>query len=185
MTWTIAVTGASGFCGSYVARAAAERGAEVVTVGRRPGPPGRHVYWDAARGGPPDLGGADAVVHCAAAVGDPAPGSPAEAAMRTVNVAGTARLLEAVQDRPLVWVSSAGVYAPGPDRARIREEHPVGAQLNAYGRTKAEGEAAALAADAVVLRPRAVYGVGTRIWFRGCWAGYGGGCCCCRGGTCN
>ncbi|MGW1432012.1 hypothetical protein ACWD6K_25780 [Streptomyces sp. NPDC002431] len=36
----------------------------------------------------PDLTGADLVVHCAAAVGDPVPGSPAEAAMRAVNVDG-------------------------------------------------------------------------------------------------
>lgn len=156
---TIAVTGASGFCGSHVAATAAARGAEVLCVGRRPGPVGRHIPWDAARE-VPDLAGADAVVHCAAAVGDPVPGSPAEAAMRAVNVDGTARLLRAAAGRPVVWVSSASVYAPGPGRTRITEDHPVRAQLNAYGRTKAAGEALALAAGAVVLRPRAVYGTG-------------------------
>ncbi|MFF3319842.1 NAD-dependent epimerase/dehydratase family protein [Streptomyces sp. NPDC003035] len=155
----IAVTGASGFCGSHVASLAAARGADVLCVGRRPGPVGRHVAWD-AESGPPDLAGADLVVHCAAAVGDPLPGSPAEATMRAVNVDGTARLLEAAAGRPVVWVSSASVYAPGPDRARITEDHPVRGQLNAYGRTKAAGEALALAAGAVVLRPRAVYGPG-------------------------
>ncbi|MEU5540333.1 NAD(P)-dependent oxidoreductase [Streptomyces sp. NPDC020362] len=156
---TIAVTGASGFCGSHVAATAAARGADVLCVGRRPGPAGRHVLWDAA-GEVPDLSGADLVVHCAAAVGDPIPGSPAEAAMRAVNVDGTARLLEAAVGRPVVWVSSASVYAPGPGRSRITEDHPVRGQLNAYGRTKAAGEALALAAGAVVLRPRAVYGHG-------------------------
>ncbi|MDI2124752.1 NAD-dependent epimerase/dehydratase family protein [Yinghuangia seranimata] len=156
---TIAVTGASGFCGSYVATAAAALGADVLCVGRRPGPVGRHIPWDAART-TPDLSGADVVVHCAAAVGDPVPGSASEAAMRSVNVDGTARLLEAAAGRRVVWVSSASVYAPGPGRARITEEHPVRGQLNAYGRTKAAGEALALAAGAVVLRPRAVYGVG-------------------------
>ncbi|MFF8607053.1 NAD-dependent epimerase/dehydratase family protein [Streptomyces sp. NPDC015346] len=156
---TIAVTGASGFCGSHVAALAAARGAEVLCVGRRPGPVGRHIPWDAADA-VPELAGADLVVHCAAAVGDPVPGSPAEATMRAVNVDGTARLLEAAAGRPVVWVSSASVYAPGPGRARITEEHPVCGQLNAYGRTKAAGEALALAAGAVVLRPRAVYGPG-------------------------
>lgn len=156
---TIAVTGASGFCGSHVARLAATRGAEVLCVGRRPGPVGRHVRWD-AESEAPDLDGADLVVHCAATVGDPVPGSPAEATMRAVNVDGTARLLEAAAGRPVVWVSSASVYAPGPGRARITEDHPVRGQLNAYGRTKAAGEALALAAGAVVLRPRAVYGPG-------------------------
>ncbi|MGX2998823.1 NAD-dependent epimerase/dehydratase family protein [Streptomyces sp. JNUCC 64] len=155
----VAVTGASGFCGSHAARAAAALGMEVRGVGRRPGPVGRHVPWDAARE-VPDLAGADLVVHCAAAVGDPVPGSPAERLMRAVNVEGGARLLEAAAGVPVVWVSSASVYAPGGSGAPVTEDRPVGGQLNAYGRTKAAGEALALAAGAVVLRPRAVYGPG-------------------------
>jgi nucleoside-diphosphate-sugar epimerase len=155
----IAVTGASGFCGGHVARAAEAQGADVVCLGRRPGPVGEFRFWDAASG-PPDLSGVDRVVHCAAAVGDPAPGSGAEARMRAVNVDGTARLLAAAGDRPVVWVSSASVYDPRPDRGLIREEHPRAGHLNAYGRTKAAGEELALRAGAVVLRPRAVYGPG-------------------------
>ncbi|WP_314248482.1 NAD-dependent epimerase/dehydratase family protein [Streptomyces kutzneri] len=155
----IAVTGASGFCGGHVARAAAAAGAEVVCLGRRPGPVGTHRFWDAAAE-PPDLAGVDLVVHCAAAVGDPAPGSRAAALMRAVNVDGTQRLLGAAGGRPVVWVSSASVYDPRHDRGLVGEEHPRAGQLNAYGRTKAEGEALALAAGAVVLRPRAVYGPG-------------------------
>ncbi|GGZ61245.1 NAD-dependent epimerase [Streptomyces subrutilus] len=158
-TLRIAVTGASGFCGGHVARAAAAAGSEVLCVGRRPGPVGEHRFWDATRG-EPDLAGADLVVHCAAAVGDPAPGSPAEALMREVNVGGTERLLRAAAGRPVVWVSSASVYDPRPDRSLVGEDHPRGGHLNAYGRTKAAGEALALAAGAVVLRPRAVYGPG-------------------------
>lgn len=155
----IAVTGASGFCGGHVARAAAAAGARVVSVGRRPGPVGAHRFWDAALGDP-DLSGADLVVHCAAAVGDPAPGPAAEARMHAVNVAGTERLLRAARGRPVVWVSSASVYDPYLDRSRVTEDHPRGRQLNAYGRTKAAGEELALAGGAVVLRPRAVYGPG-------------------------
>ncbi|GAA0312550.1 hypothetical protein GCM10010302_59280 [Streptomyces polychromogenes] len=153
------MTGASGFCGGRVARAAAASGASVVCLGRGPGPLGVHRYWDAASA-VPDLSGVDAVVHCAAAVGDPAPGSRAEAAMRAVNVDGTARLLRAARGRPVVWVSSASVYDPGRDRGLVTEDHPRSNHLNAYGRTKAEGEALALAAGTVVLRPRAVYGPG-------------------------
>ena len=155
----VAVTGASGFCGAAVARAAARAGADVVCVGRRPGPVGRHVRWDATRERP-DLAGADAVVHLAAAVGDPGPGREVERTYRAVNVDGTVRLLDAVGDRPLVWVSSASVYDPRVRSALIREDHPIGGQLTAYGRTKAAGERLALAAGAVVLRPRAVYGPG-------------------------
>lgn len=159
MTLRIAVTGASGFCGGHVARAAAEGGARVLSLGRRPGPVGEHRFWDAARD-EPDLTGADLIVHCAAAVGDPAPGSRAEAAMHAVNVAGTERLLRAAGGRPVVWVSSASVYDPRRARGLVGEDHPRAGHLNAYGRTKAAGEALALAAGAVVLRPRAVYGPG-------------------------
>lgn len=155
----IAVTGASGFCGGHVARTASAGGAEVVCLGRRPGPLGEHRFWDAAQGDL-DLTGVDLVVHCAAAVGDPAPGSRAEALMREVNVGGTRRLLRAADGRPVVWVSSASVYDPRLDRRLVTEEHPRAGQLNAYGRTKAAGEALALAGGAVVLRPRAVYGPG-------------------------
>jgi nucleoside-diphosphate-sugar epimerase len=155
----IAVTGASGFCGGHVAQAASAAGAEVVCVGRRPGPTGEFRFWDAASGAP-DLSGVDLVVHCAAAVGDPPPGSPAEARMHAVNVDGTVRLLDAAGARPVVWVSSASVYDPRPDRALVREDHPRAGHLNPYGRTKAAGDALALAAGAVVIRPRAVYGPG-------------------------
>ncbi|GII25771.1 NAD-dependent epimerase/dehydratase family protein [Planosporangium mesophilum] len=155
----LAVTGASGFCGAAVARAAVAAGFEVVCLGRRSGPVGRHVPWDAAAD-TPDLAGADAVVHLAAAVGDPPPGAAVEAAFRRVNVDGTARLTAAAAGRPVVYVSSASVYAPGRYEQPLTEEHPIGGQRTAYGRTKADGEALALAAGAVALRPRAVYGPG-------------------------
>jgi nucleoside-diphosphate-sugar epimerase len=157
----LAVTGASGFCGAAVARLAAAHGYDVLCLGRRPGPVGRHVPWDAARE-LPDLTGADAVVHLAAAVGDPRPGRRTEAAFRAVNVDGTRRLLRAANGRPVVWVSSASVYRPGPYRAPVHEDHPVDGQRGVYGRTKAAGERLALAAGAVALRPRAVYGDGDR-----------------------
>jgi len=153
----VAVTGASGFCGGAVARAAAGRGAVVVGLGRRPGPVGQHRFWDAA-GDQPDLSGVDIVVHLAAAVGDPAPGAAAR--FEAVNVAGTARLLAAAGGRPVVWVSSGSVYRPPAGGRPVIEDDPVGGHRNAYARTKAAGERLALAAGAVVLRPRAVYGPG-------------------------
>jgi len=154
----VAVTGASGFCGAAVARAAFDAGADVVCLGRRPGPVGKHIPWDAARD-KPDLAGADVVLHLAAAVGDAVGRRSVEAAYYAVNVDGTGRLLDAARSRPVVWVSSASVYRPqgtGP----IAEGHPVDGQPTPYGRTKAAGERLALTARAVVLRPRAVYGAG-------------------------
>lgn len=158
---TVAVTGASGFCGSHVAVALARTGVRVIAVGRRPGPLGEHRYWDAAAGQTPDLYGVDAVIHLAAAVGDPRPGTGIESFTR-VNVDGGARLLAAAEGLPVVWVGSASVYDPRLDRSLVGEDHPLAGQLNAYGRTKAMGEVAALAAGAVVLRPHAVYGSGDR-----------------------
>ncbi|WP_030438768.1 NAD-dependent epimerase/dehydratase family protein [Actinoplanes subtropicus] len=155
----IAITGASGFCGGVLAKQAALMGADVLCVGRRPGPVGKHLPWDATVD-QPDLGDADAVVHLAAAVGDPRPGRRTEEAFRSVNVDGTRRLLTAAAGRPVVWVSSASVYRPGPYRTPVREDHPADRQRTAYGRTKAIGEEIALAGHAVVLRPRAVYGAG-------------------------
>jgi nucleoside-diphosphate-sugar epimerase len=152
------VTGASGFCGAAVARAAAAAGAEVVCLGRRPGPVGAHIPWDAADRAP-RLAGTDIVMHLAAAVGDPRPGTP-DAIFRMVNVDGGRRLLDEAGSRPVVWVSSASVYDPRMDRSHVTEDHPLAGQLSAYGRTKAEGDLLALAAGAIVLRPRAVYGPG-------------------------
>jgi 2-alkyl-3-oxoalkanoate reductase len=157
----VAVSGASGFCGGVVASMAASQGAEVVCLGRGPAQVGRHVYWDAI-GDPPDLAHADLLVHCAAAVDDFPSDPDREAYLRAVNVDGAARLLDSAAGIPVVWVSSASVYDPTVDRHRVREDHPVRGQLNAYGRTKAAGERLALEAGAVVLRPRAVYGPGDR-----------------------
>jgi nucleoside-diphosphate-sugar epimerase len=155
----LAVTGASGFCGAAVATAAAAHGADVTCLARGAGPAGRHVRWDATRE-VPDLTGADAVIHLAAAVGDPGRRPAAEEEFRAVNVDGAQRLLAAANGRPVVWVSSASVYDPRVSRRAVREDHPVAAQLNAYGRSKAAGDRLALAYGAVVLRPHAVYGPG-------------------------
>jgi nucleoside-diphosphate-sugar epimerase len=155
----IAVTGASGFCGAAVATAAVAQGADVTCLARRAGPAGRHVRWDATRE-IPDLTGADAVIHLAAAVGDPGRRPAAEQEFRAVNVDGAKRLLTAANGRPVVWVSSASVYDPRVSRRQVREDHPVAGQLNAYGRSKAAGDRLAQAYGAVVLRPHAVYGPG-------------------------
>ncbi len=166
---TVVVTGASGFCGSHIATAAHRAGYAVVCAGRRPGPVGTQVYWDArsvAAGRFLDgvraacVAPVAAVVHCAAAVGDVGPKEWFE----RVNVGGTTAVLEVAEalDAPAVVLSSGSVYDHRTPSPAIGEDHAQGGWVTAYGRTKAAADALALAAGARVLRPHAVYGPGDR-----------------------
>ena len=154
----IAVTGASGFCGAAVARRAAAAGADVVCLGRRPGPVG--IYGGTPPAPSPTSRGSTSWSTSPRQSAIPGTVGGRER-FRAVNVDGSRRLLDAARGRPVVWVSSASVYDPTVPRSG-RGGPPVGGQLTAYGRTKAAGEQMALAAAAVVLRPRAVYGHGDR-----------------------
>lgn len=166
---TLVVTGASGFCGSHIATAAHEAGYAVVCVGRRPGPVGAHVFWDASSAGPHELlaglrpacsSPVAAVVHSAAAVGDVGPPEWFE----RVNVGGTAAVLAVAEalDATAVVVSSGSVYDHRTPAPAIGEDHAQGGWVTAYGRTKAAADALAASAGARVLRPHAVYGPGDR-----------------------
>lgn len=163
----LVVTGASGFVGGAVARAALAAGWEVVTTSRRAAdvPGARHVTWDLTA--PPGaevaraLADADVVVHAAAWVGD---GGPRDR-VRAVTVDGTRAVLEATGAARVVHVSSASVYDPRRPSVLAREhEAPVDRYLDAYAEAKADAERVVLAAaarrDVVVLRPHAVYGPG-------------------------
>lgn len=154
------VTGASGFVGGAVARAAVAAGWEVVTTSRRPAavPGATHVPWDLDLPAPPGLGEVDAVVHAGAYVGETGPAHR----VRRTTVDGTRRLLDATPAR-VVHVSTASVYDPFRPSVRAHEsEAPVSRYLGAYAAAKAEAERLVLGSGrpAVVLRPHAVYGPG-------------------------
>ncbi|MEV6824017.1 NAD(P)-dependent oxidoreductase [Amycolatopsis sp. NPDC051102] len=161
----LAVTGATGFVGGAVCRAATAAGWEVTAFGRRPAADARHLGgaryrpWDigaAKLADPPDV---DAVVHCAASATDT---GVADEVWRT-NLLGTHHVLVSFPDRRIVHVSSASVYDPYRPTVRAKEhEAPVSRYLNAYAAAKAAAErlVLAIADDPVILRPHAVYGPG-------------------------
>jgi nucleoside-diphosphate-sugar epimerase len=163
----VLVTGASGLLGGAVADEILRRGHEVRTFQRRPsGVAGA----EEATGSVTDrvavsaaVMGVDAVVHLAARVS--LAGDPAE--FETVNVGGTATLLEAARRAGatrFVYVSSpsvahSGASIVGDDALPADPAHARGE----YARSKAKGELTALAADApgfavVAVRPHLVWG---------------------------
>ncbi len=159
------MTGATGFVGGAVCRAAAAAGWQVTAFGRRaaadPGHVGGASYraWDigaAKLADPPDV---DAVVHCAASATDT---GVAREVWRT-TLLGTHHVLASFPDRRIVHISSGSVYDPYRPTVRAKEhEAPVGRYLNAYAAAKAAAEqlVVAIAPEAIVLRPHAVYGPG-------------------------
>ncbi|NUT90756.1 MAG: NAD-dependent epimerase/dehydratase family protein [Saccharothrix sp.] len=146
----LAITGATGFVGGAVRRAAEARGWRVHAYGSRD--------WDIAAGPLPDPPSVDAVVHSAAAVTD---WGSAER-VRRVNVDGTRHVLASFPGARFVHMSSASVYDPfSPNVNAVESEAPVSRYLTPYGATKAEAERLLLnRPDTVVLRPHAVYGPG-------------------------
>jgi nucleoside-diphosphate-sugar epimerase len=165
----VAVTGVTGFVGGAVAHALSADGHEVLGLGRAESPApwsGPYARWDLAANDPPPsrLRECEAVVHAAAHV---APWGR-DAPFVEATVRGTARLIDAMApDGRLVVIGSASVYDPRVTHADARERDgpvPPDRYLNAYGRAKAaqEGVVRARRPDAVILRPRAIWGPGDR-----------------------
>jgi len=147
VTARIAVTGASGFIGRHLLDHLSARGTEVVAV-RRP---------FEARALRETLRGTDAVVHLAGVVS-----ALRERDYYAANVDGTRLVAEAARaaDVPLIHISSLAAAGPAPPGAPRSEDDPP-APINAYGRSKLEGERAVAACDGLrwtVLRPGVVYG---------------------------
>ncbi|WP_436758000.1 NAD-dependent epimerase/dehydratase family protein [Streptosporangium sp. V21-05] len=165
------MTGASGFVGGAVCRAAVARGWTVSALGRRPRVDGGHVggapytSWDLLGPRPVTLSGesvtlpgegeVDVVIHCAGSVTDWGPPRDIWAA----NVDGTRNAAAAFPGARFVHVSTASVYDPfRPTVMATEDAAPVGRYANAYGASKAAAERCL--ERAVVLRPHAVYGRG-------------------------
>jgi GDP-4-dehydro-6-deoxy-D-mannose reductase len=157
----ILVTGADGFVGGWLARAALEAGHTVAGVHRSGGQPSailapeeqRRIEWrevelrDAGSVGAALAGDWDAVVHLAAvSSGSEARRDPGLA--WEVNAAGTARMAETLGGRVgdgsagplLLFVSTAEVYGQGAGAARREVDQP--APCSPYAASKLGGEVA-------------------------------------------
>ena len=172
----VLVTGATGFLGGALARRLAAEGVAVTGTGRDAAA-GAALGRDGVRFVRLDLGDAGAVraavaghthvVHSAARA---APWGPLRA-FWAANVAGTAHVVEACRAERvarLVHVSTPSVYFHLDSRTDVRETDPLPEiPVNAYAATKLVADRLVLAAvrdglDALLFRPRAVYGPGDR-----------------------
>jgi len=165
----ILVTGASGFIGHVTCAELRERDHQVLALVRRPGshpPDTTAVAGDITADGLTAAvaqAAPDCVIHLAAEIAT----QRDEAKIDAVNVAGTARLLDACRglggDGPRVVFAST-VVTGDAHGALLEETTPLPIETP-YGRSKQAGERLVLDSGlpAVVVRPSHVYGAGG--WF--------------------
>jgi 2-alkyl-3-oxoalkanoate reductase len=160
----VAVTGASGFVGGYIAGYLQRAGYDVHAYGRRAAASLRHpvpkyAAWDFTNG-PTRAPNVDAVVHCAAMVGDCGP----LPAFRAANVAGTLAAAATFQHASrFIHISTASVYNLSLPLRGAREDAPCGGHsFSPYAQSKLEGERqlSAIGRPVTILRPHIIYGPG-------------------------
>ncbi len=172
----ILVTGGAGYIGSVLCRRLLAKGHELTVLdalffGDRgirelAGHPGfRLVEGDIRRKKDINkaLGGAEAIIHLAALVGEPAAERWPEL-NRSINLDGTRNLLELTTDRLFVYASSCSVY--GNQDGIVDEESPVMA-LGPYAESRILGEEMVreMAEQYLILRFATVFGLSRRMRF--------------------
>ncbi|KJY47979.1 NAD-dependent dehydratase [Streptomyces sp. NRRL S-444] len=167
MPQNILVSGASGFIGRHVVRAARSQPDVRLRLMRHraafePSSDDRIHSISADLRDPSSLRplceGIDAVIHCASAV------SGDEQTLHAVNDQGTHALVDAALQqgvRRVVYVSTASVYGRGPFREAEVHTLPV-RPGSPTSHTRAAAEQHVLRAGGTVLRPHLVYGTGDR-----------------------
>ncbi|WP_101341978.1 NAD-dependent epimerase/dehydratase family protein [Cereibacter azotoformans] len=156
----LALTGAGGIVGRFIAEAARAAGHDLVLLSRGPaGSPDEHRPYDLL-GPPPPLGDVEALVHCAFqhVPGRYRGGEGADpAGFRRANLDGSLRLFEAMRGRRIVFLSSRAVFDGYPPGTLLTEGMPT-CPDSLYGQVKAEAETALVAAGGASLRATGVYG---------------------------
>ena len=166
----IIITGATGFVGAHLTRYFSEGGHAVLAIGRTPKPPKRlldfadykAINWSEKMA---RLEG-DVVIHAAALASDSAKYSDLYAA----NVDGTRHLMAATEGcQNFIMISSSSVYTYRNNLPKVESEAGKDYDfLTNYGKTKWLSERVLLAHPnpqqrRLVIRPRAIYGVGDRV----------------------
>ncbi|TNC68816.1 NAD-dependent epimerase/dehydratase family protein [Rubellimicrobium roseum] len=155
----IALTGATGLVGQFIAARILAQGHALVALGRQPSPHGgTHRPWRLH--GPAPLDGCDALVH-AAFVHVPGRYRGGEgddpAGFLRANLDGTLRLWEEARGLPIVFLSSRAVYDGLPSGTILTEDLPL-APDSLYGQVKLAAETALHARGGASLRATGVYG---------------------------
>ncbi len=156
---TVAITGATGFVGNFVANYLESKGYKVFRFGRKDKKD--ILRWDITRSIYTDFIVVDCVVHCAAYVNDWGPYREAYA----VNVKGTQNVLQSFpRAKKFIYISSASVYDAFCDQVFISENVCLGGKLlNNYSKTKLIGEKEVEKSNIpskIILRPHIIYGPG-------------------------
>ncbi|NYZ61490.1 NAD-dependent epimerase/dehydratase family protein [Luteimonas deserti] len=163
----ILVTGASGFVGgAFLRRHAGEKDLQLIGTGRRASDLDDYIRCDLSR--PFDLPVRPDVVIHAAARSSPW-GTRAEYSAQ--NVDATRHVIEFCRRNGsprLVYLSSSSVFYREAHQYDLREDSVVGPRfVNTYAETKYAGEQLVrdYPGEHVIVRPRAVFGVGDTVLF--------------------
>ncbi len=164
----IVITGATGFVGAALCRHFHQSGHQVTAIGRQALPPAallRHAAYVREdiinKVGRFD---ADVCIHAAGLASDTANYN----SLYSANVTGTANVLDAARKcRYVIFISSSSVYNFASRQATERNAGPVNL-LSDYGKTKLLAEELVSGnipahQKRLILRPRAIYGIGDRI----------------------